>query len=370
MCLVSEITVKGNIMYLFRMVMMGLFLTFTGCSEQKLKEEITMDDKKLKEGTYEIATLAGGCFWCMEAPFEDIDGVYKVISGYSGGTVEKPTYEQVTSGATGHLESVQVYFDPAVTSYAEIIDVYWKLFDPTDAGGSFYDRGIQYTSAIFYHDDHQRKIAEQSKSVLDKSGIFDKPIVTEIREFKAFYPAEDYHQNFYKNNTDHYKRYRKGSGRDLFISKYWKDGKVETLPTKDKLKEKLTPLQFQVTQENGTERAFANEYFDNKEKGIYVDIVSGEPLFSSTDKFDSGCGWPSFSKPIDSRKLEKKTDKSFGMTRVEVRSKKADSHLGHVFMDGPESTNLRYCINSASLRFIPLEKMKEEGYGDYIHLVE
>ena len=342
----------------------------TACSNTNMQEKSKMEDIELKDGTYEVATLAGGCFWCMEAPFEDIDGVYKVVSGYSGGSVEKPTYEQVTSGETGHMESVQVYFDPAVTSYAEILDVYWKLFDPTDAGGSFYDRGTQYMSAIFYHDARQKKIAEESKAALEKSMVFDKPVATKIIEFKAFYPAEEYHQNYYKKNPAHYQGFKKGSGREAFIEKYWKDDKAEMKPDKKELKMKLTDIQYKVTQENATERAFDNEYYDKHDKGIYVDVVSGEALFSSSDKFDSGCGWPSFSKPIDSRKLEKKVDKTFGMSRVEVRSKDSDSHLGHVFMDGPESTNLRYCINSASLKFIPLEKMKEEGYGEYIHLVE
>ena len=352
-----------------------MFLLFAGlvntaCSNTNMQRKEKMDDMELKEGTYEIATLAGGCFWCMEAPFEDIDGVYKVISGYAGDNEKKPTYEEVCTGTTGFRESVQVYYNPAVTSYAEILDVYWKLFDPTDADGSFYDRGTQYTSAIFYADEHQREIAEQSKMMLEKSMVFDKPIVTQIVKLKAFYPAEEYHQNYYKKNPVQYHAFKKGSGREAFIEKYWKDDKKMMKPSKEDLKMKLTDLQYQVTQENATERPFQNEYYDNHKKGIYVDIVSGEALFSSTDKFDSGCGWPSFSKPIDARRLEKKTDMSHGMTRVEVRSKDSDSHLGHVFMDGPESTNLRYCINSASLRFVPLEKMEEEGYGEYIPLVK
>jgi peptide methionine sulfoxide reductase msrA/msrB len=321
-------------------------------------------------GTDEIATIAGGCFWCVEAPFEKIEGVSMVISGYAGGTEPDPTYKQVSSGRTDYVEAVQVYYDPVIVSYSEILDIFWKQFDPTDAGGSFYDRGIQYTSVIFYHNEMQKQVAEESKKNLDNSGIFDKPIVTPIKEFTTFYPAEEYHQDYYKKDPERYYSYRKGSGRDAFIMKVWKDKNEYKKPSDDELKEKLTDLQYRVTQKDGTERAFNNEYWDNKEAGIYVDIVSGEPLFSSKDKFKSGTGWPSFTKPIDPEFLKKKTDDSFGMKRVEVRSSMGDSHLGHVFDDGPEPTNLRYCMNSASMRFIPKEKMEEEGYGDYLWLVE
>ena len=355
-------------------ILFTVSLIATACSktEQKMEDKSSEMQKDMValSGDEEIATLAGGCFWCIEAPFEKVQGVVKVISGYAGGTKENPTYREVSSGKTDYRESVQIYYDPLVISYAEILDIFWKQFDPTDEGGSFADRGFQYTSAIFYHNEDQKEIAELSKKELDKSGIFEKPIVTPIIEFTTFYPAEDYHQDFYKKDPDRYYSYRKGSGRDTFIMNKWKDEKEYTKPSEEEIKNKLTDLQFKVTQKEGTERAFQNEYWDNHKAGIYVDIVSGEPLFSSKYKFDSGTGWPSFVKPIDPKYIVKKEDDSFGMRRVEVRSKIGDSHLGHVFEDGPEPTRLRYCMNSASMRFIPKEKMEQEGYGEYLWLVE
>jgi peptide methionine sulfoxide reductase msrA/msrB len=318
----------------------------------------------------ETATFAGGCFWCIDAPFEDLDGVTKVVSGYSGGSIRNPTYEQVSTGSTGHLETVQVTFDPQVISYSEILDVYWREFDPTDDGGSFYDRGSQYVSAIFYHDGRQRAIAEGTKQFLERSGVFGKPIVTKIIPFELFYPAEDHHQHYCKTNVDAYHSYRTGSGRDAYIEKTW--GKIAwtdfSKPPEEELQKKLTPLQFQVTQREGTERPYDNDYDENKRVGIYVDIISGEPLFSSTNKFDSGTGWPSFTKPIDPRTLVKKTDRSLMEERVEVRSRYGDSHLGHLFYDGPQPTHLRYCMNSAAMRFIPVDDMQKEGYGNFLWL--
>jgi peptide methionine sulfoxide reductase msrA/msrB len=355
-------------------ILFTISLITTACSktEQKLEDKSSEMRKDMVSlsGNEEIATLAGGCFWCIEAPFEKVQGVVKVISGYAGGTKENPTYGEVSSGKTDYRESVQIYYDPLVISYAEILNIFWKQFDPTDDGGSFADRGFQYTSAIFYHNKDQKEIAELSKKELDKSGIFEETIVTPIIEFTTFYPAEDYHQDFYKKDPDRYYSYRKGSGRDTFIMNKWNDEKEYTKPSEEEIRNQLTELQFKVTQKEATERAFQNEYWDNKKAGIYVDIVSGEPLFSSKDKFESGTGWPSFLKPIDSKYIVKKEDNSFGMRRVEVRSKIGDSHLGHVFDDGPEPTGLRYCMNSASMRFIPKEKMEEEGYMEYLWLVE
>lgn len=320
----------------------------------------------------ETATFAGGCFWCMDAPFESLDGVKKVISGYAGGHEKNPTYEEVSTGTTGAVEAVQVVFDPDIISYSELLDVYWKQFDPTDSGGSFYDRGTNYRSAIFYKDNTQKELAEESKDRLNKSGIFKNPIVTKIEAFTSFYPAEDYHQHFYRKNPVRFKAYEAASGRENFIVGVWGDMGIDKYKklSEEEMKKELTPLQYDVTQNSATERPFENEYWNNHKEGIYVDVVSGEPLFSSKDKFDSGTGWPSFTQPIDPRFLTKKEDSSLGMQRIEVRSKIGNSHLGHLFNDGPAPTNLRYCMNSAALRFIPKEDMEKEGYGEYLWLLK
>jgi len=296
----------------------------------------------------EKATFAGGCFWCLESIFAEMPGVITTEVGYAGWAEENPIYEQVCSGQTSHREAIQVTFDPRRISYNELLILFWSQIDPTDAGGQFTDRGFSYTTAIWYHSIPQKQIAFESRARLEELKRFDTPIVTEILPFTTFYWAEIYHQKYYQKSNIRYYLYKKGSGREDFIDTHWTPEILNYLKWKDavqakkykrhsesELKKELDKLWYAVTQESATEPPFTSVFSEQWEEGIYVDIVSGEPLFASVDQYDAGCGWPSFTRPINTHFIVAQDDEKYGMRRTEVRSKYGDSHLGHVFVDCP-----------------------------------
>ncbi|WNS41208.1 peptide-methionine (S)-S-oxide reductase MsrA [Paenibacillus sp. MMS20-IR301] len=308
----------------------------------------------------QTATFAGGCFWCMVKPFDELPGIISVVSGYTGGHTLHPTYEEVCSETTGHREAVQIIFDPERFPYERLLDMYWQQIDPTDYGGQFMDRGPSYRAAIFVHSEEQRQKALQSKEALKGSKRFKAPIVTEILPAAPFYPAEAEHQQYYRTHPLDYKLYQKGSGRDDFTELHW-NGRED----KKRLRKQLTELEYEVTQNKGTEPPYANEYWNFSGEGIYTDILSGDPLFSSRDKFASGTGWPGFTGPLEAGLVRREADYSGGEVRTLLRSRLSGAYLGQLFFDGPEPARQHYRVNSAALRFIPKAELERHGLGRY-----
>lgn len=352
-----------------------LLLLLAGCSSEAVTDSTTASssssesrfpDNPNEELEFDTENLediwfAGGCFWGVEAYMARIYGVYEVTSGYAGGTIEDPTYEEVLTGDTGYAETVHLRYDPERVSLEELLDRYFLIIDPTLVDQQGNDRGNQYRTAIFYDD--PSAVAAIDEAIADEQKKYDKPIVTEVEPMTNYYLAENYHQDYLEKNPDGYCHVDFTSLEDQEVPQLV-DPADYPKPAEEEIREMLTDEQYRVTQEDGTESAFDNEYDGFYEPGIYVDIVTGEPLFSSKDKYDSETGWPSFTKPIDPAVVTEHDDLSlFGM-QTEIRSRTGDSHLGHVFEDGPEDAGgLRYCMNSAALRFVPLEEMETQGYG-------
>lgn len=333
-------------------------------TEVENREPINLDEGQVTSlENFKEIYLAGGCFWGMEAYMARIDGVYDSESGYANGNTENPSYEDLIYRNSGHAETVRVQYNPNKVSLAVLLKYYFKVIDPTSLNKQGNDRGVQYRTGIYYTDPDDLPVIEAEISEQQKRYI--KPVVVEVAPLKQYFKAEEYHQDYLDKNPLGYCHIDLNKANEPLEApqKYQK-------PTDDYLKETLSEVQYRVTQLGDTERPFANDFWNNHRRGIYVDVVTGEPLFTSTDKFDSGCGWPSFSKPIDPSVITNREDTTHGMVRTEVRSSGGDSHLGHVFDDGPsESGGKRYCINSASLVFIPMEEMEAKGYGDLMELV-
>lgn len=321
-----------------------------------------MDTDYNKENL-ETIYLAGGCFWGVEAYMQRVEGVVAATSGYANGDTKDPTYKEVVKGDTNHAETVEVKYDKTKTDLINILLYYFKIIDPTSLNKQGNDVGTQYRAGIFYTDESQLDVINQV--VEEEKKKYEKEFVLELVPLKKFYKAEDYHQDYLAKNPTGYCHVDLGLADEAIDRGDLSYKGQYTKPSDEELKKILTKEQYDITQNAGTERPFTHEYNELEDQGIYVDIVTGEPLFSSQDKYDAGCGWPSFTKPIDLTVINEKPDNSRGMRRTEVTSKSGDSHLGHVFTDGPKDQGgMRYCINGAALRFIPFEEMEEEGYGD------
>ncbi len=350
-------------MEIFKKILIPLFFililgTYSFARISHTQKTISKGEDITKMKNIKEIYLAGGCFWGVEEYFSRIDGVVDTVSGYANGSFDNPSYEDLVYRNSGHAETVQVIYDSSKISLDTILKYYFKIIDPTSLNKQGNDTGVQYRTGIYYVNDEDKEIAQILLKEEQKK--YSKPIVVELIKLKRFDKAEEYHQDYLKKNPNGYCHINLNTANDALIdeSKY---SKLED----NVLKEKLSDLEYQVTQNAATERAYTHEYYNKNEDGIYVDITTGEPLFSSRDKFDSGCGWPSFTKPIATEVINYKEDNSYGMDRVEVRSRVGKAHLGHVFEDGPKAKGgLRYCINGASLKFIPYDEMEKEGYGD------
>jgi len=333
-------------------------LTYADNTTSSKEQKMTMESKQEQRIIY----LAGGCFWGLEAYMERIQGVTDAVSGYANGKGDTTNYQLLH--ATDHAETVKVTYDPNKISLDKLLQYYFRVIDPTSINKQGNDRGRQYRTGIYYQNEQDKAVIEAALKTLQSK--FQAPIQIEVEPLKNYVEAEEYHQDYLKKNPNGYCHIDIKKADEPLI-----DDKKYPKPSDAELKQKLTALQYDVTQGKHTERSFSNEYWDNFAPGIYVDITTGEPLFSSKDKFESGCGWPSFTKPIAAEVAEYQRDNSFNMTRIEVLSRSGHAHLGHVFDDGPrDKGGLRYCINSASIKFIPLDEMEKQGYGDLIPFVK
>lgn len=352
-----------------------LLLVISACAVQtKSVEEVDTKTKPLNstpseakvERELDVIYFAGGCFWGVEAFFSQMPGVHDVTSGYANGSGENPTYEDVISGEMGFVEAVEVQYDPDEVELSKLITYYFKAINPTTLNQQGNDIGIQYRTGIYYVNDKDALVIDELITAERKK--YDKAVVTEVLPLTNYFLAEEEHQDFLVKNPNAYCHIDMSILDDL---NSLIDPTLYSRPSDDEIKKKLTDEQYKVAVLDDTEAAYSNEYWDLYAPGIYVDIVTGEPLFSSTDKYDSYCGWPSFTKPIDPNVVTYTVDTSFNMVRTEVRSRVGDIHLGHVFDDGPaDRGGKRYCINSASILFVSLDDMELEGYGYLVELVE
>ena len=345
---------------------------FLAASFSFSNNEATIMEKKVMNTTTNLRDIyfAGGCFWGVEEYFSRVPGVHDVTAGYANGSIEKPTYGKVSSGKTGYTEAVHIRYDPQTISLKTLTEQFFKIINPISVNRQGNDIGSQYRTGMYYVNDEDRAVLESVMRDVQKR--YTKPLAVELMPLKNYYLAEEYHQDYLKKNPGGYCHISFESLKDIQPEKNSLiDPSKYPKPSDKELEKTLTPEEYNVTQKGGTERAFSGKFWNHKEPGIYVDVVTGEPLFSSADKFDSGCGWPSFTKPIDPAVITEHEDSSYGMKRIEVRSRTGNSHLGHVFTDGPKDKGgLRYCINSVAIRFVPYEEMDKQHYGGLKFLVK